>query len=83
MTLFNVAVRADEDGDRDSALLLAQRAAELDPELAHPRQLIAQLLLAKGDMEGAKEAIRAFLELAPDSPDAETYRSILGQLEAQ
>ena len=34
-------------------------------------------------MEAAKQAIREFLEIAADSPDAETYRQILEQLEGQ
>ena len=81
VTIYNIAVGLNDDGDIDGSLLAARRAAEIDPQLPQPRRLIAQILLGQGDHPAAIEAIRIFLEVAPDDPEAEVYRRILQQLE--
>jgi tetratricopeptide (TPR) repeat protein len=83
VTIYNIAVGLNEDGEIDGSLLLARRAAEIDPQMPQPRRLIAQILLGKNDPPAAIEAIRIFLELAPDDPEADVYRRILEQLEQQ
>jgi tetratricopeptide (TPR) repeat protein len=83
VTIYNIAVGLNDGGDIEGSLLAARRAAEIDPQLPHPRRLIAQNLLGKNDHPAAIEAIGAFLELAPDDPEADVYRRILTQLEEQ
>lgn len=80
ITLFNIAVRLEDEGSSDTALLAARRAEEIDPELPHPKRLIAQVLLARGEHEEAAEAIRGYLAVAGEEPEAETFRRILEQI---
>ena len=81
VTIYNIAVGLSDDGNMAGSLLAARRAAQIDPELAHPRRLIAQILLGQDDRPAAIQAIREYLEVAPDDPEAETYRRILAQIE--
>jgi Flp pilus assembly protein TadD len=73
----------NEAGDIDGSLLAATRATEIDPDLPHPYRLLAQIRLGRGEPDEASAAIRRFLELAPDDPEAEVYRRILENLTAQ
>ncbi len=82
VTIYNIAVQLNNDGDTERSLWAAKRAAEIDPELTHPQRLLVQLSIGSGDHPAAAQAIRRFLELAPDDPEAETYRRILGQIES-
>ncbi len=82
VTIYNIAVQLNDDGDAERSLWAAQRAAEIDPELTHPQRLLVQLSIGRGDHPAAAQAIRRFLELAPDDPEAETYRRILAQIES-
>ena len=52
VTIYNIAVGLNDDGDIDGSLLAARRAAEIDPQLPQPRRLIAQILLGQGDHPG-------------------------------
>ena len=54
---------------------------EREPELAAARFQLGLTCNMQGDSECTKEALRTFLELAPDDPDAETARSLLDYLE--
>ncbi len=82
VTIYNIAVQLNDGGDTERSLWAARRAAEIDPELTHPQRLLVQLSIGSGDHPAAAQAIRRFLELAPDDPEAETYRRILAQIES-
>ncbi len=82
VTIYNIAVQLNNDGDTERSLWAARRAAEIDPELTHPQRLLVQLSIGSGDHSAAAQAIRRFLEMAPDDPEAETYRRILTQIES-
>jgi spermidine synthase len=73
-TEFGLVTRAL--GDMGGALKAARRAVELDPGLVAGRKLLAEILLATGKRDEAREHLRAVLEIEPD--DAEAMRLLSG-----
>jgi hypothetical protein len=65
----------------ERALEEARKAEALEERLPEPHHLIADLLRARGDKEGARREYQRFLELVPPYlKDVEAVRGILGTL---
>jgi predicted Zn-dependent protease len=65
---FVQAVALEAIGRRSDAAAAYRRAAELDPRAFEPRNNLAGLLAADGDLDGALEAAQAAYALAGDDP---------------
>src|SRR5262249_23531940 len=64
-----------------------QEALKLDPRRKRPRAeyVLGRILEAKGDLQGAREHMSKYLELASPAPDAELIKAhlqVLGKPEA-
>jgi tetratricopeptide (TPR) repeat protein len=68
----------------DVAETNARRATELDHGHEIPRSevLLASVLAAKGDRNGALQHFRKYLEILPKAPDADQVKRAIAQLEA-
>jgi tetratricopeptide (TPR) repeat protein len=68
----------------DVAEVNARRATELDKNHEVPRAeiLLATVLIAKGDRNGALQHFRKYLEIVPKAPDADQIKRAIAQLEA-
>jgi tetratricopeptide (TPR) repeat protein len=76
-TLYNIGVIAYNNGDYDSAEKYFKRATELNPKFA---LAFYQLGMTYAGLNKSKETIAAltkFIELEPESPNAETAKSII------
>jgi tetratricopeptide (TPR) repeat protein len=80
---YNVAVKLYNADDLAGAELAARKAAEIDPDLAPVRRLLARVYLAQGKDAAAIPEIEKFLELAPDDPEADDERQLLEALESR
>jgi len=81
--IYNVAVKLYNEDDLDAAEVAAKKAAEVDPELAPVRRLLARVYLGQGNDAAAIPEIEKFLELAPDDPEAEDERQLLEALKGR
>ncbi len=66
--------------DRESAISAFKKALEINPDHAGAHLQLGYILLGLGKFEEAKPHFKRFVELKPDSPDAETARTILQEL---
>jgi tetratricopeptide (TPR) repeat protein len=68
----------------DVAEVNARRATELDKNHEVPRAevLLASVLIAKGDRNGALQHFRKYLEIVPKAQDADQIKRAIAQLEA-
>lgn len=67
---YNSAVEAlEKDDDREEALRLFAKAAELNPELAEAHLALADLHLAGDRQEEAMDSVRRFRELRPEDEE--------------
>ena len=80
--IYNVAVNLYNDDNLGAAELAARKAAEIDPDLAPVRRLLARVYLRQGNDAAAIPEIETFLELAPDDPEADDERQLLEALKA-
>ncbi len=80
--LFNGIARLNMK-QTDKAEASARRALQLDPQNRFPliRHLLGTILAQRGDAAGAIEHFRKYLELAPDSSDADGVRAKLKELQ--
>jgi len=78
--IYNVAVNLYNDDNLEAAELAARKAAEIDPDLAPVRRLLARVYLGQGNDAAAIPEIEKFLELAPDDPEADDERQLLEAL---
>ena len=62
-------VLARERGDVETAVQLLRKAADHEASNAEPRAEIALTLMMAGDLQGAEDAFRATLTLAPNAID--------------
>jgi tetratricopeptide (TPR) repeat protein len=81
--IYNVAVKLYNEDNLEAAELAARKAAEIDPDLAPVRRLLARVYLAQGNDAAAIPEIEKFLELAPDDPEADDERQLLKALQGQ
>lgn len=77
---FNRGVELYNEGKTGEALPQFERAVAADPQLAKARYLLALCYVNAGQPARAKAELEAFLELAPDDPDAPAAREMLGYL---
>ncbi|HET7585420.1 MAG TPA: tetratricopeptide repeat protein [Gemmatimonadaceae bacterium] len=84
--LQNMAIAFSRTGRMDEAMRSYRRALEFDPELTGAHYGLAYLLLKRGDTEGAKSHLEAFLANPPRSTEAERWirhaRETLTQLDS-
>ena len=78
--LPEVARAAFNENLMAAAAVLYEKVLELDPADAKARYTLGMCYFNLGETERAREAFTRFLELAPDDPDAEAARSMLGYL---
>ena len=71
--LLNMAIAFTKTGQPDEAIRHYKRALELDDSLGGAHYGVAFLLLKRGDVQQAKEHLRAFLARPPKGPDAERW----------
>jgi Tfp pilus assembly protein PilF len=79
-TLYNQAVPHINNYDDGQARPLLEQCLEVDPGFASCLFEYGMLLLRAGDMEGAREHLERYLEVAPDGKDASTARETLNYL---
>jgi Flp pilus assembly protein TadD len=63
--------KATEDNETIDAASLYRRIIEREPSDAEPRIRLGQVLLRRGDVDGAEAAFRDATKLSPDSVDAQ------------
>jgi tetratricopeptide (TPR) repeat protein len=87
--LFDLALEAKRSGRYDEALAYLRRAQILRPNAADVMNNLGNVLLMKGDLDGAKDAYLKATELAPDNAlmqwnlsQVSTRRAQLGSKEA-
>ncbi len=85
MIYYNVGVsiinKSDlSSSDRENATNAFKKALEINPDHAGAHLQLGYLLLGLGKFEEAKLHFKKFVDLKPDSPDAETARAILQEL---
>jgi tetratricopeptide (TPR) repeat protein len=70
-------------GNTAAAEVSAKQAVKLDTERVFPEAeyTLAVILDTRGDAQGAVEHLRAFLQLAPNSPGAESIKGRIAELE--
>lgn len=68
--------------DLDGAQMSLQSEAKLDPTHRYPRSeyVLARILLAKGDVPGAKDHMTAYLQQDPRTPDAPRIKAEIENL---
>jgi tetratricopeptide (TPR) repeat protein len=79
-TLFNQAAEFLNKMDDEHARPLLEGCLEADPGFEQCLFEYGMLLLRSGDMEGAKEYLGKYLEVAPDGPEAGTVQETLKYL---
>lgn len=79
--LFNHALAAYDAENYTQALALVVRAKTMDPSFIMSHNLESQILLAQGDRAGAAEALKRFIDQAPEGVDTTTARRALEALE--
>ena len=79
-TLFNQAAERLNAMDDEAARPLLEQCLQIDP--AFPKCLFeyGMLLLRSGDLQGAKQQLEKYLEVAPDGEDAATARETIKYL---
>jgi len=77
---FNLGVELYNEGKTREALPHFERAVAADPKLPKARYLLGLCYVNAGEAARAKAELQAFLELAPDDPDAAAAREMLGYL---
>ena len=75
--LFNHAVDLYNSDEMQGAAAALARVVEANPADAKARYLLGMASYNLGDMTAAKEHLHAFVELAPDDPDAAVAREML------
>jgi len=70
-------------GQTDEAIIFFARAIELNAEFADAYFKLGLAYLNKGDVEKAKLNLAKFIEIAPDSPNAEIAKEFLNNIEQQ
>jgi len=59
-----------EQGDSQAAETRFRRAIEIDPSLKAPRLALADLLILRGELEGARQTLEALLAFDPENAEA-------------
>ena len=67
-------------GDSDAAIGRFEDAIRLDPKLAKPRYLLAEIYEKKKNPARAVQYYREYLKVYPDAPDAKKVEKIIDKL---
>jgi Flp pilus assembly protein TadD len=78
--LYGLAMEHKKAGDKDRALQLLQKVAELDPGHGYAFFQSGQILETSGDMAGAREAYESGIIAADKSGDAHAKSELQGAL---
>jgi len=79
-TAFNAGVCLYNVGSTAEAFQYFKKSVEIDPGFADGYYQLGMASVAQGKNDEAVDAFKKFLELAPDSPQAETAKSIMEAL---
>jgi tetratricopeptide (TPR) repeat protein len=84
-TFFNIGVLIESrpkltEADTRRAIDAYRKAIEIKPDYAAAHRQLGYALLRAGDLDGAREAFSAYLQLAPDAPDAADIRAVRDSL---
>ncbi len=79
-TAYNAGVGLYNSGRPGDAIPYFKKAIEIDPEFADGYFQLGMASVAVSSLPDAIEALRRFLELAPDSPQASVAKSVLEAL---
>jgi tetratricopeptide (TPR) repeat protein len=76
-TLYNMAVIAYNQGDFERAAIFFKKSTEIDAAFAEGYYQLGMTYTALNKPKEAVEALKKFMELAPDSPNFETAKAIV------
>ena len=83
ITAFNLGLAMFQSGNNEQAASHFRRSLDLDATLADSHYMLGHVLLRQGDAAGARQSYEKFLELAPDSPNADAAREAVERLKNQ
>jgi tetratricopeptide (TPR) repeat protein len=75
--LFEHARKLYDEGNTDGALAVVTELLKVQPDHAGAHYILGLCLNIGGDVDGTKEHLQRFLELAPDHPEAPIAKEIL------
>jgi len=78
---YNMGVTFINSGQNEEAVDALTKALDADPSYAEAHYQMGITLLGTGDMEGSVKHLNHYLELAPDGPNAEVAKQLVGQLQ--
>lgn len=78
---FNMGEIYFSNNKIDDAIHYYELSKQINPEWGKPYLKLGYVYLNKGNFEKAKENLRIFIEVDPDSPDVQTAQNILKYLE--
>ncbi len=84
-TFFNIGalVRSKPDvppKDNERAIAAFRKSIEIKPDYAPAHRELANALLAKGDLPGARASLQRYLEVSPDAADAAQVKAMIASL---
>ena len=84
-TFFNIGalVRSKPDvgpTENDRAIAAFRKSIEIKPDYAPAHRELANALLAKGDLPGAKASLQRYLEVSPKADDAAQVKAMITSL---
>jgi len=80
---YNLGELYFSNSEIDDAIHYFELSKQINPEWGKPYLKLGYAYLNKGDLEKAKENLRKFIEIDPDSPEIQTAQNILKYLEKQ
>lgn len=80
---YNVAEIYFSNNKIDEAIQYFELSKQIKPDWGKPYLKLGYAYLNKGDYEKAKESLKRFLEIEPESPEASTAKNIIEYLDKQ
>lgn len=80
---YNMGVTYINSGSNEEAKAALEQAIAIDPTHGESHYQLGVVLLGMGDMEGAIEIWKKYLEISPDGPNAATAEELIKSLSAQ
>ncbi len=80
--MYNIAVSRYNEKDYATAKLALEKALSMDPGFSQAYYLLGYVCLGSGEQPAAIEALKKFVEVAPDSPKAAETKDLVQRLEA-
>jgi len=78
---FNMAEIYFSNNKIDDAITYYEQSKQINPEWGKPYLKLGYAYLNKGNFEKAKENLKLFIDVDPDSPDVQTAKNMLEYLE--